>query len=289
MSVPPVALGPAASNKLENYHLELITPLLRLAVSRASQAAEHLRFSFGVETELACAVLLLATIDHGRSVLALLAAKAYPGIPVIGRSAVEAYIDICNLCSKPGHWRHLDADGVARFTEYDRLASSGENPILAPLTQMPEIDELRRYYARRRQALGKQKIKKLRIIDKFERAKMMAAYNSYYGMMSSETHNGLENLKSRYVDMDDERLRLRRPGEQGGHRYEAPVSLTVSEIIVRGTEKVLVHFGHGTAVMAEASMELERITKLCLTLEEQAIGQALVAAEEAGNADVGHA
>jgi hypothetical protein len=206
-------------------------------------------------------------------------------VPVIGRSAIEAYVDICNLCSDPGYWRHLDADGVARFLEYDRLARSGENPILAPLTQMPNIKEIRRFYAQSQQKLGELRIKKLRIIDKFERAKMGAAYASYYGLISSETHNGLENLRSRYVAMDEEQLRMRRPGEQAAHRYEAPVSLTVAEAIVRGTEKVLVHCGHGTAAMAEASSELERITALCLTLEEQAIGQALAVAEDAGNTD----
>jgi hypothetical protein len=266
---------------IEDQQLKQITALLQLCVERAARAAEHLRFSFGNKTDLACAVLLLALIDHGRSVLALLAAKAYPGVPVIGRSAIEAYIDICNLCSDPGYWPYLDADGVATFSEYDRLARSGENPILAPLAKTPEIKEIRRNYAQRRQALGRRKIKKLRILDKFERAKMGAAYTSYYGLISSETHNGLENLLSRYVATEGKQLRVRQPGEQAGHRYEAPVSLTVSEAIIRGTEKVLVHCRHGTAAMAEASAELERITALCLTLEEQAIGQALVAAEEA--------
>ena len=42
---------------------------------------------------------------------------------------------------------------------------------------------------------------------------------------------------------------------------------------MRSTERVLCHCGHGTAAMREASDELERVSKLCLTEEELAAAQ----------------
>jgi hypothetical protein len=249
--------------------------LLQLCVKRASTAVSRMRFSLSNPTERHSVILLLALIDHGRSILALLIAKEYPGIPIIGRAAVEGYVDLVNLCDNRRYWMHLEADEVTRWTEYEQLARTGANRNLQPIVRFPRIDELRRYYARRRQELGRLDIGVLSIAAKFERAGLREMYDSYYALLCSETHNGAPNLLSRYVAMDQDTMRARAPGERNRsqHHYEAPVALTTSEIIVRATERVLQLCGHGTAAMHEARERLDHVSRLCLTEEELRAGQ----------------
>ena len=101
-----------------------------------------------------------------------------------------------------------------------------------------------------------------------------------YSLLSSEVHNNISGLQSRYIDWDEKSAWLVPTGETSrhSHHYEDACTLTMSEIVIQSTEKVLRLLGHGTAVMSPARSQLECIWKRARA--EEAIEQAAARAPE---------
>jgi hypothetical protein len=105
---------------------------------------------------------------------------------------------------------------------------------------------------------------KLDIKERFERAGLTDEYDSVYQMLSAEAHNNISHLRSRYFCLIDDRIVLRKTvkGMLPGHRYEHACTLSISEIVIRSTEKLLRRCGHGVAVLSDANRKLERKQQL---------------------------
>jgi hypothetical protein len=119
----------------------------------------------------------------------------------------------------------------------------------------------RRKYASELKALRAKGVQTLEIAERFERAGLTHEYESVYSILSDEAHNNLSVLQSRYVDWDENGAWIVRQGEisKHAHHYELPCTLTMSEIVLRSTEKLLRLFGHGVAVVSQPLRELELI------------------------------
>ena len=174
---------------------------------------------------------------------------------------MEAYVDIVNLCDYTDYWQYLEAADTKEWSKFLNAAIRGDNPILAPLAKDPSFREGRRHYARLAQQLGKLKIKKLQVKERFQKAGMTGEYESIYALLCAEAHSNVANLQSRYYDSGGERLSVRRRDRDypEQHHYEGPCTANVSEIILRSTEKMLGHCGHGIAVLSEANALFDRI------------------------------
>jgi hypothetical protein len=61
------------------------------------------------------------------------------------------------------------------------------------------------------------------------------------------------------------------PGEfsRNDHNYGRPCTVTMGEMVVKGTEKVLRLFGHGVAAISAADRELQRIAALASAEDEE--------------------
>lgn len=127
----------------------------------------------------------------------------------------------------------------------------------------------RRKNALELKALQAKGVEKLNIDERFARAQLTNEYESMYAFLSSEVHNNVSGLQSKYIDWDGNRAWLVPTGEASSHshHYEEPCTLTMSEIVIKSTEKVLRLLGHGTAVMSPASSQLEQIWKRAQTQE----------------------
>jgi hypothetical protein len=226
-------------------------------------------------------LLLYAVLDYARSVTALANAGAFAGIPVIARSALDAYVDICNLCDHADYWRTLEAVDAAKWKALLERASAGGYPALEGLRKDALFPVARRKYAKELKQLRAEGIKTLEIYERFDKAGLKNEHGSIYAILSDATHNNLSGLRSRYMDYDDTEAWLVESGEvsRHSHHYELPSTLTTGEIVLNSIEKVLRQFGHGVAALGPAFRKLDRLWERLRTEERTAEsgGQAVAA------------
>jgi hypothetical protein len=241
--------------KGRNVSLPRLLGLLRLCVQRTEVAIAQMRFDASVPTDRDLIALLLGIADYSRGVIAAGNARTFAVITGATRSALDAYVDIANLCDDPGYWKHLDAADSGSWTPVLQAASRGGNPFLKGIAESEFLIPGRSLFAKRRKALESAGIKKLEIKERFQRAGLTNEHEAAYGFMSAEAHNNVSFLVSRYFELSEDTITLRRPDRENlkSAHYELPCTLLMSEILLRSTEKVLRHFGHGVAVLSKAA------------------------------------
>jgi hypothetical protein len=251
--------------------LKELIEFLKLSIRCAVRACDGLRYDFYTPTDRYAVLLLYATLDHGRSVIALAEAGTYTAIPIVTRTALDAYADIANLCDHPRYWENLKAADASKWKPLLERASQGDNPVLKAFSEDELLPIGRRHNSQELKELRARGVESLGIETRFERAGLTNEYESMYAILSAEAHNNVSNLQSRYIDWNDERAWITKQGEVSAHQhhYERPCTLTMSEIVIRSAEKVLRLCGHGAAVLCEANTELERISAIALAEDAQ--------------------
>jgi hypothetical protein len=238
----------------KDVSLEELLNLLHFCIRSVESIVSHMRFDAVDPTDRYALALLLVITDYARGVASAGVAETFAGIPGQTRSALDAYVDIANLCDYPDYWKHLEAADAGSWSKVLQAASRGGNPFLQAITASEYLRDGRSYYARKLKTLASSGIEKLNIDERFEKAGLKNEYEAAYGLMSAEAHNNVSSLVSRYFDITEDEIRLRQPGEdnQKTAHYELPCTLMMSEILLRSTEKVLKHCGHGVAKLSEA-------------------------------------
>ena len=250
--------------------LEELSSILELSLECAERAcANGLRFDFYDPSHRYSILILWAVLDYARDIVALNRAARYSGVAPITRSALDAYTDIANLGDHPDYWQHLAAADASSWKQLLERASHGKNPVLRAFSQDELLPIGRRHTAQELKALEARGIDKLGIGERFQQAGLTHEYESVYAILSAEVHNNVSSLQSRYVDWDESRAWVVPPGETSrhSHHYEDACTLTMSEIVIQSTEKVLTLLHHGTAVMSPARSQLEEIWKRAQTEE----------------------
>jgi uncharacterized protein DUF5677 len=248
----------------EPITLQELIALLELSLNCAVRACNNgLRFEFYEPRHRYSILLLWMVLDYARDVIALSHAARYGAISIITRSALDAYADIANLGDHPDYWRHLVAADASKWKQLLERASSGRNPVLNDLSEYELLPIGRQKYSQELKALRAKGVNKLDIAERFKRAGLTNEYESMYAILSAEAHNNVSGLQSRYIDWDETSAWIISYGDANSrsHHYEEPCTLTMSEIVVQATEKVLALLGHGTAVMSPARSQMEDIWK----------------------------
>jgi hypothetical protein len=242
-------------------NLNELTALLELSLECAARAYSNgLRFDYRDLRERYSVLLLWAVLDYAHDIIALIRARRYGAISLITRSALDAYADIANLGDHHDYWEHLAVADASKWKQLHEAAGGG-NPMLKDLRESELFPVARRKNAKELKALKKKGVRMLEIGERFELAGLTNEHESGYAILSSEVHNNVSHLQSRYIDSDETGSWLIAPGRTSSHsqRYEDAGTLHMSEIVILSTEKVLRLLGHGTAVMRPASSQLERI------------------------------
>jgi hypothetical protein len=263
LSVPP--------DDVPGVSLEGLLDFLNLSIDSSVRACGAFRCDVSDPRDRYAILLLYALTDHARTVLGLARAGLFTGIGPITRSAIDAYADLCNVCDYPRYFKHLDAASTFHWKKILERASAGRIAALRALTESELLQVGRKKFAEELRELEAQGVRPLAIDERFERAKLTVEHQSLYAILSAEAHNNITELRSRYIDGDEEEAWLVRPGQfsRHDHNYGRPCTLTMGEMVVKGTEKVLRLFGHGVAVISNAGRELERIAGLAQAEEER--------------------
>jgi hypothetical protein len=224
--------------------LESLSDLLELSVRSSESAKRYLRCEINDESLQSAVLLLEAILDHARGVIALNRACSHADVSIICRSAIDAYVDLVNLCESQTYLKDLEVGDTFQWRRFLESTSRGDNPNLDALGAHSSFPAARRQMADREKALLRTGAKKMTVEERFEKAGLTREYESAFHFLSFDVHNSLSFLRARYGGSDN-----RNRG----------CTLTMSELVIRSTEKILGRCGHGTAVMSAADKELQRL------------------------------
>lgn len=251
--------------------LDELLGLLRLCIGSVEAAIPQIRFNSNDPTDRYLIAMLLAVTDYARGVIALGDAKTTVAMPGAVRSALDAYVDIANLCDHANYWKHLEAADANSWSKVLQAASRPDNPYLKAIRESESLSAGRSNYADRLKELSSLGISKLDIGERFQKAGLKNEYESAYSLMSAEAHNNVSHLLSRYFDVNDDEIGLRQPGKETleSPRFDLSNTLLMSDILLQSTEKVLRHCGHGVAVLAEARSLFEPLAANILKADNE--------------------
>lgn len=235
--------------------------LLDASVRCADAATSQLRFDVYDTQQRVVIGLWQAIIEYARAVAAVVRAGTLYAPVVLARSALDAYVDLVNACVDRDYSDHLAAADTRSWRKVLERASSGRNPYLAALAEEDSFVPGRRMFSERGRELEQRSISKLEIDERFRRAGMTVEYEAVWSILSAEAHNNISFITSRYFDLRSERpgLRDRESRASDQHGYDKACTLNMAEIVVTASERVMQLCGHGTAVIASARIELDRI------------------------------
>lgn len=254
---------------IHDISLDELSSLLKHCASTALLASGQLRFDFSFPQHRIAIALLRTTIDHATAVSALIDGRLYAAIPVVARAALEAYVDLVNVCDYPRYWRDLELADAREWQKLCERASAGRNPYLFKLTSSPLLPPGRRLHADVVREGAAHGAARQSAEDRFVKAGLRAEYESAYSLLSAEAHNNVSYAVCAYFDATAEppRVRTHRTASDLSPHYEKSCPLMLSEIVLNGCEKVLRKLGHGIAVLSEPRTELERVCSVLAAQE----------------------
>jgi len=258
-------MPPAATNLPE------LLGLLRLCITTVEAAIQQIRFDAYNPTDRYLVSMLLAVKDYAIGVLALGEARATAALPGTVRSALDAYVDIANLCDHTNYWQHLEAADANSWSKVLQAASTGKNPYLKAISESDAFIPGRSREATRLKELAVLGIRKLEIGERFEKAGLKNEWESAYSLMSAEAHNNVSHLVTRYFDLVSDEIGLRQPGNEmlESPGFDLSNTLLMSDILLHSTEKVLRHCGHGVAVLATARRQFEPLAERVMKADSE--------------------
>jgi hypothetical protein len=131
------------------------------------------------------------------------------GISAIGRSSLEAWVDLKNLSADDNY---LDKMQASFFDEYIRMIEdgiTGNNPFSASFANNAKVTRGLAEFKAEREKLRQKGIKKPPSAKgKFTDAGMLDIYMAVYNSLCAESHNNIRALRERHLDFVDRNVKL---------------------------------------------------------------------------------
>ena len=233
--------------------------LLAVSIKHATMASENMRFDFFDPQQRVCIGFLQAIIEYARAIHMVASQGMYYAPTTMHRAALDAYVDIVNVCKDREYCEHLEAADALSWKRLLERASAGRNPLLKAIAEAEHFEDGRRMYSDTVRELEARGVKKLEPADRFKLAEMTDEYEAAYAMLSAEAHNNVSFVTNHYFVVSTEEPALRPFGSTPGNGAPKATVLNMAEIVLSATEKVLRLCRHGTAILSPARYVFEGI------------------------------
>ncbi len=150
--------------------LDELLAFLRQTIQAGESICPGLRYDFYAQRDRYSALLYYAILDHARSIAALADAKTYSAIPIVTRSALDAYADIANLADHVKYWEHMEEADASKWKPLLERASRGGNPALRGLAESDLLPQGRRQFSKDLKELRARGVSTLGAEERFQRA-----------------------------------------------------------------------------------------------------------------------
>ena len=176
-------------------------PCLRDLLAEVANIAGKLCFKPGDRQHVICLALFGSILEQAYGIAVTLDAGNSTSSFVLLRSALEAYIDLCNMANNAGYAEFMNA---ALLDQQRRMIESANNrgapnPYLASIAGNKTIEQYLAWVKGELASLKAQSIKPLTIRKKFDSCNELNLYEGPYAMLCCHTHNNLNALASRHV------------------------------------------------------------------------------------------
>ncbi|MCX7124248.1 MAG: DUF5677 domain-containing protein, partial [Gammaproteobacteria bacterium] len=128
--------------------------------------------------------------------------KGYVLIPVALRSVLELHVDIVNLFIDQDYGYHLDYDYCISLLSLLQAAKNGNSNLTDWGTKLEIDSDIKDLESNKKYLESKQEVKKICIKEKFNRAKLIDLYESFYNRFCCDSHNNNRALIDRHLSID---------------------------------------------------------------------------------------
>ncbi|MGO6844147.1 hypothetical protein ELH67_33030 (plasmid) [Rhizobium ruizarguesonis] len=175
--------------------------LLKDVIAEAVNLLPEIVFNKGSKVQRALMALYASLIEQADSALTLLSANKHPGVDIVLRASLEAYVDLINLANDD---RYFDQMRLAYHEDSVKLLDEGVSKGNTFMDSFQNNPEMTKSLAEHRAELDilKKTVKPLNIGERFTLAGMNSVYRSIYRVLCTESHNNVRALMSRHFRFD---------------------------------------------------------------------------------------
>lgn len=176
-------------------------------------------------------------VELSSSVKELYDAGHYSTIPVVLRTILEAFVDLCNLCKDPKYGYSLTINSALESIKFLRVAKDDENAYTRMIAGDPNIDVHISDFEKQIVSLKAKGNESVKIKGKFEKAGMLDEYLTIYNMLCAATHNDIRALRARHIVIEKDSFSLEIFKQEDTETMRELLGIT-SELLLRATFEV---------------------------------------------------
>lgn len=157
-----------------------------------------------------------------------------PGIPILSRAILETFVNLKNVTLDVSYVEVIEFEWLSSWVQLMNEAEEG-NVYLGSIAESEDLAEKRDQNQQRLADLKDKGVRKLRVIDKFEKAGLAAEYRTIYGFMSAHSHGSLQSLLDKHIDVSSGRPEVSAFIDRSVESLETYLG-TTCEIFMQATE-----------------------------------------------------
>jgi hypothetical protein len=244
--------------------MPLVSPIeflefLKRAHDESQLLSQEIRFDKEHALHRHVIALYGSIIELTGSAILLVDKRLLSGTPVLLRSILEAYVDLCNLIENPRFGYALELSYIKEWLKILHEAQGGRNEYLLAISEAPLLPDSIAQWQSRKRKLEAEGHRSLTIEQKFQRIGMEKEYKSIYNSLCCDAHNNLRALVDRHIEIgqaDFEVVFYKAYTPEDGALEVG----TNAELLIRASEKVHQFFdSHVMEKIAALRSELNRL------------------------------
>ncbi len=177
---------------------------LRRSISVCTELARALQFDKTHKWHVNLVSLYGSMLELANSICVLVEGDSPIGIPILLRSMLEAFVDFSNLKETRTYGYHMDAAHVKEWIRILEEAKRGDNPYLAEISKLPNLDNILSDYKKQLEELENKGYTPLSHFQKFDKSNQTKEYRSFYNFLCCDAHNNIRSLISRHADIAED-------------------------------------------------------------------------------------
>lgn len=177
-------------------------------IQKALDLSQHFRFDVKHPFHRNLVALYGAILEYADTLVHLIDSGKTVAVPVVMRSLIEAFVDFKNLADDANYGNTMEASYHREWLRVLKNADAAENPYLAMIGKMPELEEQIKEHEVTLERLKGRGFGPVSNRDKFDKADMLEEYLSIYNFLCSHSHNNIRSLNERFMEIDHENEKL---------------------------------------------------------------------------------
>ncbi|MFA6201323.1 MAG: DUF5677 domain-containing protein [Bacteroidales bacterium] len=167
--------------------------------------------SININSNLYLLLLYFRIIDLSSDLRIAIQEGLFSSAPIITRSILESLVDFQNLVNNKSYCNQLDLDGFySTLKMLKEYKANPDNPYLSMLKEV-DIDTNIVELERKIKTIKDGGTISKKISGKFNDAKGKDVYDSVYNYLCQNTHGNIDNLKSKYLLINDGEVFIKYP------------------------------------------------------------------------------